>query len=226
MRIVFVRHGEPNYQKDCLTELGIRQAEAAAERLSGEGIDTVFSSPYGRALETAKITAGRLDLGPVRVLDFMHELYWGSISGKPLFSDGHPWDIADELSRTGWDLTRTDWAGHPMFADNKVTESALQVAEKADGWMASLGYTRDGAYYRCERDNHRTVALFSHGGSSVAMMARLLNIPFPYLCQTMHIHFTGITILRFDSRAGSAQLPVFELVNDGKHIKDMPSKLP
>ena len=88
------------------------------------------------------------------------------------------------------------------------------------------GYTRDGAYYRCERDNRRTVALFSHGGSSVAMMARLLNVPFPYLCQTMHIHFTGITILRFDSRAGSTQLPVLELVNDGRHIKDMPSKLP
>ena len=45
MRIVLVRHGEPNYEKDCLTELGIRQAEAAAERLSGEGIDAVFSSP-------------------------------------------------------------------------------------------------------------------------------------------------------------------------------------
>jgi len=33
MRIIFVRHGHPNYEKDCLTELGHRQAEAAAQRL-------------------------------------------------------------------------------------------------------------------------------------------------------------------------------------------------
>ena len=32
MRMVFVRHGEPDYEKDCLTEIGKKQAEAAAER--------------------------------------------------------------------------------------------------------------------------------------------------------------------------------------------------
>ena len=30
MRLILVRHGEPNYQLDCLTEFGRRQAEAAA----------------------------------------------------------------------------------------------------------------------------------------------------------------------------------------------------
>ncbi len=33
MRIIFVRHGEPNYELDCLTETGKKQAEAAARRL-------------------------------------------------------------------------------------------------------------------------------------------------------------------------------------------------
>ncbi len=226
MRIIFVRHGEPNYEKNCLTPLGIRQAEAAAERLAGEGIEKVFSSPYGRALETAEITAKRLKLGAVQVLDFMHELDWGSKSGKPVFSGGHPWDIADELSRTGWDLTRTDWPEHPLFTDNRVTDSALTVAGKTDEWMASLGYMRDGAYYRCMKENRSTVALFSHGGSSVAMAARLLNLPFPYLCASMHFHFTGIAILRFDSREGKAQLPVWELINDGAHVRELPSVLP
>ena len=31
MRIVFVRHGEPDYEHDCLTETGRLQAQAAAE---------------------------------------------------------------------------------------------------------------------------------------------------------------------------------------------------
>ena len=32
MRIIFVRHGHPNYRKDCLTELGHAHAEAAPSR--------------------------------------------------------------------------------------------------------------------------------------------------------------------------------------------------
>ena len=35
MRIIFVRHGHPDYIKNCLTEIGHKQAEAAAQRLSG-----------------------------------------------------------------------------------------------------------------------------------------------------------------------------------------------
>ena len=53
MRLIMVRHGEPNYELDCLTPEGRRQAAAAAERLSSEGITEIFSSPQGRARETA-----------------------------------------------------------------------------------------------------------------------------------------------------------------------------
>ena len=42
MRIIFVRHGEPDYAHDCLTEQGKQQALAAAERLREEGIDQLF----------------------------------------------------------------------------------------------------------------------------------------------------------------------------------------
>ena len=53
MRIVFVRHGEPDYRNDCLTETGKIQARQAAVRLREEGIEQIFSSPLGRAQETA-----------------------------------------------------------------------------------------------------------------------------------------------------------------------------
>ena len=54
MRIIFVRHGHPNYEKDCLTELGHRHAEAAALRLRNEGVERIYSSTCGRAFETAQ----------------------------------------------------------------------------------------------------------------------------------------------------------------------------
>ena len=97
MRIIFVRHGEPDYQRDCLTDRGKIQARAAAERLRDEGIDEIFSSPLGRAAETAAAAAEVLHL-PVRTLDYMRELHWGSIDGTPVPAEGHPWDLADLLA--------------------------------------------------------------------------------------------------------------------------------
>ena len=49
MRIVLIRHGDPNYEKDCLTELGHKQVKVAAQRLLKEGIEEIFCSPLGRA---------------------------------------------------------------------------------------------------------------------------------------------------------------------------------
>lgn len=62
MRIVIVRHGEPNYEKDCLTEKGHLQAAAAAKRLENEEIEAIYTSPMGRARETAEALARHIGL--------------------------------------------------------------------------------------------------------------------------------------------------------------------
>ena len=221
MRIVFVRHGEPNYELDCLTPLGRKQAKAAAERLREEEIEEIYSSPFGRAKETAQAASDALGIRPIKVLDFMHELYWGSVDGTPTFANGHPWDIADALARQGWDLTRTDWPEHPYFSNNQVTASAAYVARETDAWLETLGYVREGAYYRCARndDEQHTVALFCHGGSSAAALAHIFNLPFPYMCGTLHLPFTSLSIVRFTSVPGDKTLPVMELIGDGRHIE-------
>jgi broad specificity phosphatase PhoE len=68
MKIVFVRHGEPDYNdvtqrrfighgRDLahLTKLGKAQAQTAAENSILGGIELIVSSPYTRALQTAAI---------------------------------------------------------------------------------------------------------------------------------------------------------------------------
>ncbi len=220
MRIIFVRHGEPDYRNDCLTDLGRLQAQAAAERLREEGIEEIWSSPLGRAAETAAYTAEVLNL-PVTTLDYMRELHWGSTDGTPIPAGGHPWDLADLLAREGTDLTDPGWRAHPYFANNLVTAEADHVARETDLWLRTLGYVREGAYYRCARpdDSQKTVALFSHGGSSAAAMGHILNLPFPYACGLFHLEFTGITVIRLDRHPGVRALPCLELANDGRHIR-------
>ncbi len=221
MRIIFIRHGEPNYEKDCLTEEGRRQAVAVAERLKEENIEKIYASSMGRAAETAAPVAEVLGL-PVHSLDFMRELRWGSMDGVPVPSDGHPWDIANRLMLEGWDLTSPAWRTHPYFLHNLVTESADRVAREIDGWLSGLGYDREGFCYRCTRadDRQSSVALFSHGGSSSAALAHMLNLTFPYTCAVFHQAFTTLTVLRMDRQPGSLSLPCLELVNDCRHLPE------
>ncbi len=221
MRIVFVRHGEPDYARDCLTELGRIQAEKAAQRLLGEGIGEIYASPLGRARETAQAAAEVLGL-PVKTLDFMEEVRWGSADGEELYAGGHPWAIADEMARQGMELNRPDWRDAPWFRTNRVVECVDRVERGIDEWLAGFGYLREGKHYRHaeEEEQHKTVALFSHGGSSCAAMGHILGLPFPYAIALLHLDFTGITVVRLDSRAGIGAIPQLKCSNDTAHLRD------
>lgn len=221
MRIVFVRHGEPDYARDCLTELGRIQAKKAAQRLLGEGIGEIYASPLGRARETAQAAAEVLGL-PVKTLDFMEEVRWGSADGEELYAGGHPWAIADEMARQGMELNRPDWRDAPWFRTNRVVECVDRVERGIDEWLAGFGYLREGKHYRhaVEEEQHKTVALFSHGGSSCAAMGHILGLPFPYAIALLHLDFTGITVVRLDSRAGIGAIPQLKCSNDTAHLRD------
>ena len=218
MRIIFVRHGHPNYEQDCLTELGKQQAAAAAERLADEGIEAIYASTCGRAFETAEYTARKLGL-EVHECPFMREINWGSADGVPLEEDGHPWYAAWKMASRGEDLRYADWQNHGEFPRNRVVESVRVVTEGFDGWMKRLGYTREGLYYRCGEDTKHTVAMFSHGGASSAALSHIMNVPFPQFCGSFEIDFTSITVADFSDEPGTLVMPFIRGVNDARHIR-------
>ena len=217
MRIIFVRHGDPNYRLDCLTELGHLQAEAAARRLSEERIERIFASTCGRAMETAGHIATPHGL-TVEPLEFMREIGWDTLSGDPLPSKGHPWHLADWMVSRGELLNNPRWAAEEPFCRNAVTARALMVGERIDGLLAELGYDREGEYYRVREGNDRTYILVSHGGSGSAAIAHIFGIPFPYVCGVVHPDFTSITIASFSTEVGALATPRLELLNDARHI--------
>ena len=222
MRIIFVRHGEPDYENDCLTPNGRIQAELAAERLKDEGIEEIYSSPLGRAGETAEYTSKVLGI-PVQTLECVREIKWGSRDGNPIFADGHPWDIADKTALEGMDITDISWRENKFFCNNIAVEKTDIVEKGIDEWLSTFGYVRNGLYYDhiVEEEEHKTVAVFCHGGSSSAAIGRILNLPFPYVCALLHTDFTGITIIRMERKKGAGILPCLELASDERHIKKL-----
>lgn len=220
MRIIFVRHGHPDYAKDCLTPLGRLHAEAAAERLKEEPVSRIFSSTCGRALETAQALADVKGL-PVEQCGFMREISWGLHGEKPYADEASPWTIASCMTQAGESLLDAEWAASERFCRNTLVQRVRQVAEGFDAWMAELGYTRDGLYYRAGAGTDRTVAVFSHGGSSAAMLSRLFNLPFPFVCAAMGPDYTGITIVQLPDGEGTLSAPRFEVLGDSRHIQSL-----
>ena len=59
MKLLLIRHGDPDYEKDNLTEVGKREAALLAERIAPMDITEYYVSPLGRAQATAAPTLVR-----------------------------------------------------------------------------------------------------------------------------------------------------------------------
>ena len=223
MRIVLIRHGDPNYEKDCLTELGHKQVKVAAQRLLKEGIEEIYSSPLGRARQTAQAFSEASGISEIKILDFIQEIRFGR-EGALYDNKWNPWFGVNALVHEGKDLQTPSWREYPVFKENFATEDADKIAVEADKWLEELGYKREGFYYRNTRkdDTEKTIAIFCHGGSSAAFMARVLNQTFPYMCGVLlRFPHTTISVLKFDNTPGALTLPIIELLNDDRHLKDV-----
>jgi probable phosphoglycerate mutase len=220
MKIFFVRHGHPNYRLDRLTELGHRQAEAAAERLKDEGIEKIYASTCGRAMETACHTADRIGIPREDIVHchFMREIRWGSRDGTELYQRGGPWSTADKMLREGESLLCPDLSEDPAFRNNTVTSYARSVCERGDIWLSFLGLRREGDHYRVTKENNSTIAMFSHAGSSSALIAHITGIPFSLFFTVFRPDFTAITVLEFEGEVGEIALPRIRHMLDARHI--------
>ena len=56
MKILIIRHADPDYALDSLTEQGWKEAELLAQRISAMDIRSFYVSPLGRAKDTASLT--------------------------------------------------------------------------------------------------------------------------------------------------------------------------
>ena len=219
MILYFVRHGHPNYKNDCLTDLGKLQAAAAAERLRECGIEKIFASTKGRAWQTAEYTAQMLEL-PVIPCDFMREISWKPIDGEPPAEKVNAWTIARDRVVKEQPLVDPDWSLQEPYCRNQIVENVKNVSTGLDAWLEDLGFRREGNYYRVAKEPpYENVAMFSHGGSSSAALAHLLNIPFPMVCGSFALDFTSISTLALSNERGALIFPKIRLLNDARHIE-------
>lgn len=91
LSLVLVRHGETEWMErgrlhgrldSPLSPTGRRHAEQAAQRLHRERFDALYTSPLGRAMETAAILGRAVGLAP-QPIEGLAELDFGWLEGTP-----------------------------------------------------------------------------------------------------------------------------------------------
>ena len=107
MKLLFVRHGDPDYSVDSLTEKGRREAEYLADRLAAVEAAAYYVSPLGRARETAAYTMKRLGKSAVEC-EWLRE--FAPVIERP--------DAKGE-KRIVWDWLPQDWLAEERFLEEK-----------------------------------------------------------------------------------------------------------
>ena len=177
MRLLFIRHGDPDYAADSLTAAGRREAEFLAERIAPMDIAEYYVSTMGRAIETARPTLERAKRTAAEcpwLREFLIDIRRPDKGGG--FSDV-PWDwLPQDWSRYPLLLDREHWYEHPVFAEADLKSACDAVIAEFERVLARHGYVRDGLCYRVERAGSETLAFFCHFGVTCVLMSRLMNV--------------------------------------------------
>lgn len=172
MRILIVRHADPNYDIDSLTQRGKEEAKLLSKRLVEIAAESYYCSPLGRAKKTASYTLKTLGR-KAEILPWLREF-----CGKVKYPDGR-----EEIC---WDRLPSEWTSIPLHYTDKWYESELmrsynakeeyfKVANGIDELLKKHGYVHDGKIFRAQQGNHDTIVLFCHFGVECVILSHLLG---------------------------------------------------
>ena len=199
MKLMIIRHGDPDYSIDSLTEKGWREAHLLADRLANTPIDAFYLSPLGRAQDTARPTLERLGRTG-ETLAWMRE-FEGRVRSPFSGEERHCWDLPPSL----WCADErcfhpTEWQNFPLYADyGKVDAFYEKVVNGTDALLARYGCVREGRLYRGGED--KTIALICHFALGMVVLSHILGIPLPVAVHNFYLAPTSVTTLELETDA-------------------------
>lgn len=201
MKLLIIRHGDPDYEHDDLTETGRREAELLAKRIAPMEVRDYFVSPLGRAKATAAPTlalAGRTATEYNWLREFSIPVErpdrGGALSSVPW--DWLPQDfLADERLRSA-----ERWMENEVLQKARVGEAYHGVVHEFDALLARYGYVREGLLYRVVKPNTDTLVFFCHLGLGCLLMSHLMNCSPMLLWQGTVLPPSSVSLLRTEER--------------------------
>lgn len=242
MKLILVRHGDPDYQNDCLTEKGLIEAQLLAERISKWNVTDFYCSPLGRAKATASFTLKKMGRD-AEILDWTQEFNYvidDPITGR----HGVPWDLVPSAwCNDSLMLSKENWVHSDIMSQNPEIEVKYkEVCAELDEFLNNYGYVREGNFYRmpdkeevfitgttspgnmahminCEqKEKEPVIVIFCHLGAICIMLSHLLNIPFQLLVHGFFLPTTSLTILNTEERWSNEAYFRVQAMGDVHHL--------
>lgn len=219
MKLVIIRHGEPDYEIDGLTEKGKVEADLLAERLAGFHMDEIYVSPLGRARETAEPTLTKCGRSATE-LEWLKEF-------PPLIQ--RP-DRPEGVKSISWDWMPKDWTVCPEFYDAKqwmnhpvmqaghVGEEYARVTGLFEQFLADHGYVREGNLFLAKHPNNDTIVFFCHYGLTAVLISYLWRISPMVLWHGMVAPPSSVTVLATEERQEGYASFRMNLFGDVSHL--------
>ena len=216
MRILLIRHGEPDYVHDVLTQKGQREAQLLSRQLVREHIEDFYLSPLVRAQETALPTLQACGKEG-ETLPWLREFTTALDLNKypefrSFFPDSAPAPDGSYIRPILWDmipaalvsdpsyLSTDNWKNSPLVRKTDAYDRYTQVGRGLDEILARYGYERDGQLYRTAQGTDKTIAFFCHFGVTCVMLSWLFNIsPFLLWHRTVSLT-TSVTEINSEER--------------------------
>lgn len=223
MRIVFVRHCEPDYTVDSLTPKGWREAKLLSHRVLNWNVDAFYESPLGRAHDTAKTCLDlRREHGKncdVTVLPWLKEFYYQlkmPVTGEDVMC----WDLMPSYFNGNKDLHDKDrWYDTDLMRSGNIRAEYEAVTSAFDELLKGYGYVRrsDGTY-EVTSHNNKTIVMFCHFGVTAVLTGHMTGVAPTCLWQNFFMAPSSVTIIGSEEREeGTASFRV-QVFGDTAHL--------
>lgn len=207
MFLYIIRHADPDYENNTITEFGWQEAHALADWLKDVPIDRIYTSPMGRAIDTAKPLCKIKGIEP-EILPWTAENldYMSALQLTPESECRYKYSVQKGVYDFE-DFTGTD----------RMTTIANMI-EKSDAFLASFGYVRQGLLYKIVKPNEESIAVFCHGGFGSAWIAHLIGAAPGLAHPSIKIGTSSVTTFQFINTEKGFNRPVLRRLGEIHHI--------
>jgi len=200
MRLLIIRHGDPDYEQDSLTPKGWCEAELLSERISKMNIKDFYVSPLGRAKATASCTLHKMNRTATEcdwLREFAPTIQRPDVTDKRMISwDWLPQDwMADERF-----FQYDHWFENEAMQEGHVKEEYDRVIGEFDKLLVKHGYERKGHYYKVNEENNDTIIFFCHFGLECVLLSHLLGVSPMILWHNTCVLPSAVTLLISEER--------------------------
>lgn len=214
MKILIIRHAEPDYPNNTLTDKGFVEAEYLSDKLMNSNITHIYSSPLNRAVLTAKPTAEKINK-EIKICDWLTEF-----QGKINLNDEEriPWNMFPRIWQEESEIFNIKtFKESSLYSSDNMPEKYDYVIENFDKLLESHGAKRENIIYKGENNND-TIAIFCHFGLGMVLASHLTGISPVLLWQTMFLPTSSVTEFVTEERVKGEFIFKCKQMGDTSHL--------